>query len=141
MPVSIFALEYARQILNMDELHFVSNKKKAHFNLKAQVGPYIVNTRVRTKEVEVVLKQMKLTKMEENKIKVDNAYLAELQKNFKLIKQIHKYEDQSIIIQMLAKEKRNIWQDISGNVTDLWTSIQIIFEKEELVHKFDELQN
>ena len=34
-----------------------------------------------------------LTKMEETKIKVDNAYLAEMQKNFKLTQQNKKYEN------------------------------------------------
>lgn len=39
-----------------------------------------------------------LSKMEENKIKANNAYLAEVQKNYKLVQQIQKYEDQSLII-------------------------------------------
>jgi len=39
-----------------------------------------------------------LSKMEEDKIKVDNAYLAELQNNFKLVQQIQKYGDQTIMI-------------------------------------------
>jgi len=43
-------------MLNMDELHFVSNKNKSQFKLKPQVVPYIMNTRAVTKEVEVVLK-------------------------------------------------------------------------------------
>lgn len=43
-------------MLNMDEIYFVSNKNKSQFKLKAQVGPYIVNTREVAKEVEVVLK-------------------------------------------------------------------------------------
>jgi len=43
----------------MDELHFVSNKKKEQFKLKDNVGPYIVNTIATKKEVETILKQMK----------------------------------------------------------------------------------
>ena len=46
-------------MLNMDEIHFVSNKKKSQFKIKAQVGPYIVNTRAAAKEVEAILKKMK----------------------------------------------------------------------------------
>jgi len=46
-------------MLNMDEFHFVSNKKKPHFKLKAQVGPYIMNTIAAAKEVETLLKQTK----------------------------------------------------------------------------------
>lgn len=86
---------------------------------------------MKNKEVEKLL--VAVTKMEENKIKVDNAYLAELQKNFKLIQRIWNYEDQSIIIQMLAEEKHSIWHNINANVTDLWPFIQIIFEQEVLV--------
>ena len=46
-------------MLNMYEFHFVSNKNKAQFELKENVGPYIVNTRAMTKEVEEILNQMK----------------------------------------------------------------------------------
>jgi hypothetical protein len=41
----IFSLEYVRQRLNSNEIHFVSNKYKASFKLKKEVGPFIVNTR------------------------------------------------------------------------------------------------
>lgn len=59
VPARIFSLEYIRQMLNMDDLHFVSSKKKTQFKLKSHVGPYIVNTRVETKEVDKLLKEMK----------------------------------------------------------------------------------
>lgn len=48
-------------MLNMDELHFVSYKKKAQFKLKANIGPYIFNTRAATKEVEAILSQSDLS--------------------------------------------------------------------------------
>ena len=66
--------------------------------------------------------------MEENKLKIDNAYLSEMQKKYQLIRQIQKYEDQSFIIQMLAEAKNNIWHNINANITDMWPSIQITFE-------------
>ena len=50
-----FALEYTRQMLNMDELHFVSYNKKAQFKLKAHIRPYIINTRAVAKEVDAIL--------------------------------------------------------------------------------------
>lgn len=59
VPVRIFALEFIRQRLNKDEIHFVSRKQKAQFKLKAPVGPFIVNTRAAEKEVENLLRQMK----------------------------------------------------------------------------------
>lgn len=71
--------------------------------------------------------------MEESKIKVDNAYLVEVQKNAKLTQKIQKDEDQSIIIQMLGESKSNIWNNINPNITNLWPFIQIILEHEELV--------
>lgn len=74
-----------------------------------------------------------LTNKEESKIKANNSYLAEVKNNFKLIQQIQKYEDKSLLIQMLAEAKHNIWHNINANVTELWPYIQIIFEQEELV--------
>ena len=74
-----------------------------------------------------------LSKLEEKKIKLDNAYLTEVKNNFKLTQQIQKYEDQSLTTQMLAEAKKSIWNSISENITDLWSTVQIIFEKEELV--------
>lgn len=74
-----------------------------------------------------------LRRMEENKIKADNAYLVELEKNFKLTQQIEKYEDLLLIVQILAEVKKNIWYNINANITELWSYLQIIFEQEELV--------
>jgi hypothetical protein len=45
MTPRIFALEYVRQRLNSDEIHFVPNKYEVTFKLKKEVGPFIVNTR------------------------------------------------------------------------------------------------
>ena len=45
-------------MMNLDELHFVSNKKKSQFKLKAQIGSFFCNTRVATKEAYLLLKQM-----------------------------------------------------------------------------------
>ena len=57
-----------------------------------------------------------LTKMEENKIKKDNAYLAEVQRNFKLTRQIQKYENQSLTAQMLGDAKKSIWHNINSSI-------------------------
>lgn len=59
LPIIIFALEYIRQRLNVDEVHFVAAKKKSQFKLKAQVGPFICNTRAAGEEVDKLLKEMK----------------------------------------------------------------------------------
>jgi len=42
----------------MDEVHFVSIKQKSQFKLKAQFGPFKVNTEVSKKEVNDLLNQM-----------------------------------------------------------------------------------
>lgn len=58
LPMRIFALKFIRQRLNMDEIHCVK-EKKAQFKLKAQIGAFIVNTRVGEKEANNLFKQMK----------------------------------------------------------------------------------
>ena len=57
----IFALEYIRQRLSEDEVHFVVAKKKSQFKLKAQVGPFICNTRVVGEEENRLLKEIKFS--------------------------------------------------------------------------------
>jgi len=41
----IFSLEYFRQIINSDEVNFLSAKKKTQFKMKNQLGPFIFNNR------------------------------------------------------------------------------------------------
>lgn len=59
LPVRTFTLEYLRQRLNADEVHFVAAKNKSQFKLKAQVGPLIYNTRAAREEANKLLKEMK----------------------------------------------------------------------------------
>jgi len=54
----IFSLEYIRQMINMDELHFISRKRKSQFKIKSQVGSFICNTRSACIEAYSILKQM-----------------------------------------------------------------------------------
>ena len=54
----IFALEYIRQMLNMDEIHFVAAKKKSQFKIKNQIGPFICNSRVAREEADKLLREM-----------------------------------------------------------------------------------
>jgi len=37
----IYALEYFRKIINLDEVNFLSARKKTQFNMKNQLGPFI----------------------------------------------------------------------------------------------------
>jgi hypothetical protein len=59
MPVRVFALEYIRQSMNSDDIHFVPFKKKKQLRLKAQIGPFICNNRGAGDEAGKLLKEMK----------------------------------------------------------------------------------
>jgi len=83
--------------------------------------------------VEIEKIKETLQRMEENNLKSYNAYLSEIRKNFKLTKQLEKYEDESLTRQTLSKAKEKIWVDINSTIIDIWRSIKIMFEQEELV--------
>jgi len=55
----IFALEYIRQIIDSDEVNFLSARKKTQFKMKNQLGPFICNTREVGLEEDKILQQMK----------------------------------------------------------------------------------
>ena len=59
MPVRVFALEYIRQCMNSDDIHFVPFKKKQQLRLKTQIGPFICNNRGVGDEADKLLKDMK----------------------------------------------------------------------------------
>jgi len=45
-------------MIHMDDLHFVVAKKNSQFKIKAQVGPFMCNTRTTSKEADLLLKQL-----------------------------------------------------------------------------------
>ena len=53
VPIRIFALEFIRKMINMDQIHFQAAKKKSNFKLKTQVGPFICNTRATRQDANV----------------------------------------------------------------------------------------
>jgi hypothetical protein len=59
LPVRIFSLEYIRQMINSDDIHFVSLKKKRQLRIKGQIGSFICNNRGVGEEVDRLLKEMK----------------------------------------------------------------------------------
>ena len=61
LPMRIFALDYIRKIINANEVHFVSVKKKSQFRIKSQIGPFICNSRVVGEEADKMLKKMIFT--------------------------------------------------------------------------------
>jgi hypothetical protein len=59
IPVRVFALEYIRQIMNSDDIHFVSLKKKQQLRIKGQIGSFICNNRGAGDEADKLLREMK----------------------------------------------------------------------------------
>ena len=45
-------------MLNADEVHFVSAKKKSQFRIKSKIGPFICNERAIGEEADKILKEM-----------------------------------------------------------------------------------
>jgi len=72
--------------------------------------------------------QQEFKYMEAQKIKNDTLYVEEMQKTHKLTGKIEELENESLMAQTLAQAKENIWADISQAITEVWPSIQIIFE-------------
>ena len=58
LPMRIFALEYFRQIIDFDEVNFLSTRKKTQFKIKNQLGPFICNNREDGQEAEKILRKM-----------------------------------------------------------------------------------
>jgi hypothetical protein len=57
--VRIFTLEYIRQIINSDDTHFVSLKKKQQIKIKGKIGSFICNSRAVGEEGDKILREMK----------------------------------------------------------------------------------
>jgi hypothetical protein len=58
VPVRIFSLEYIRQIMNSDDIHFVSLKKKQQLQIKGQISSFICNSRGVMEEDDRMLNEM-----------------------------------------------------------------------------------
>jgi hypothetical protein len=56
----IFALEFIREILNSDYIHFVSKNHNINFKLKKEVGPFIVNNKENLRDAEKLLQEIGL---------------------------------------------------------------------------------
>jgi hypothetical protein len=59
LPMRIFSLEYIRQMINSDDIHFVSLKKKQQLRIKGKIGSFICNSRGVGEEADKLLKEMK----------------------------------------------------------------------------------
>ena len=61
LPMRLFALEYIKQILNSDEVNFLSTMKKTQFKIKNEIGPFICNNRTASQQVEKYLQEFKFS--------------------------------------------------------------------------------
>jgi hypothetical protein len=59
LPIRIFALEYISQIINSNDIHFVSLKKKQQLKIKGKIGSFICNNHGIGEEADRLLKEMK----------------------------------------------------------------------------------
>jgi hypothetical protein len=59
LPMRIFSLEYIRQMIKSDDIHFVSLKKKQQLRIKGKIGSFIYNSRGIGEESDRMLKEMK----------------------------------------------------------------------------------
>lgn len=59
MPMKLFSLEFIRQTLNVDQVHFQPAKKGHLFKFPKTVWPLIVNNRQTMEELERILQAMK----------------------------------------------------------------------------------
>jgi hypothetical protein len=60
----IFSLEFIRQSLDSDNIHFIPRKKRTNFKIKREVGPFIVYNRTTLQVVETKLQELNLERGE-----------------------------------------------------------------------------
>lgn len=60
LSMRLFAREYYRLMINLDEVYFVKAKKKSQLRIKDQLGPFICNSREAGKEAEEILQRLRL---------------------------------------------------------------------------------
>ena len=75
---------------------------------------------IRGQEIEKLKTQW--NNLREKKLKIDNVYLAELQKTHKLTQKIEQLQNESIMAQTLAQAKEHIWVEINEAMTEIWPS-------------------
>jgi len=59
MSVRIFSLEYIRKMINSDDIHFVSLKKRQQRRINGKIGSFICNSRAVGEEANKILREMK----------------------------------------------------------------------------------
>ena len=86
---------------------------------------------IKGKEIEKLKAQFE--NIQEQKLKINNKYVVELQKSHRQTQRIEQLENESVMAQTLAQANENIWVKINEAITEIWPSIEIFFQQEELV--------
>jgi hypothetical protein len=61
------------------------------------------------------------------------SHQAVMHKSQRLSQQLQQLDKETSMEKTLAQAKENIWVDINKSMSEIWPSIQIIFEQHELV--------
>jgi hypothetical protein len=82
LPMGIFSLEYIRLMINLDDIHFVSLKKKQQLRIKGKIGSFLCNSRGIGEEAYRLLEEMNLQETEISKLKKEVEDLQELKSSY-----------------------------------------------------------
>jgi hypothetical protein len=79
--------------------------------------------------------QEEVKNLQELKSMFQASHQEEMHKSQRLSQQLQQLEKETAMEKTLAQAKENIWVDINKSMSEIWPSIQIIFEQHELVQK------
>lgn len=79
--------------------------------------------------------QGQLKDLEVKKAKAEATRATKLEKSQRLLENLSQVERDTSIGQTLVQAKETIWMNILDSMNAIWPSIQIIFEKKELIEK------
>jgi chromosome segregation ATPase len=72
--------------------------------------------------------QEEVNKLQELKSMFQDSHPAEMHKSQRLSQQLQQLQKEIVMAKTLAQAKENIWVDINKSMSEIWPSIQIIFE-------------
>lgn len=94
------------------------------------------NMSIQGEEIKKLRHEVKV--LQEKKLRLENSLLTEVQRSQTLSQRLQKMEKDSAMGNTLAQVKENIWNRINEDMIDIWRSIQIIFEQQELIQRSNE---
>jgi hypothetical protein len=84
---------------------------------------------------EIKKLQEEVRNLQELKSMFHVSHQAEMHKSQRLSQQLQQLQKETVMEKTLAQAKENISVDFIKSMSEIWPSIQIIFEQHELVHK------